>query len=94
MHACVTLLLDDSVDHRPSIPVVDLPTDPADDVRIWFQDDEGNQIVLVGCRPCLAHQFATLAGVLDGTASAGTAVPASPNGSLRHPAAPHRGVDG
>jgi hypothetical protein len=64
MHACVTLTLDESPGHAPPLPVIDLPADPAEDVRIWFQDSEGDQIVLVGCRACLANQFAALARAL------------------------------
>jgi hypothetical protein len=64
MYACITLTLDETPDHSPSLPVIDRPADPADDVQIWFQDDEGNQIVLVGCRACLANQFAALARAL------------------------------
>ena len=44
--------------------MIDLPADPDGDVRIWFQDSEGDQIVLVGCRACLANQFAALAAAL------------------------------
>jgi hypothetical protein len=45
-----------------------VPADPAEDVQIWFQDSDGNQIVLVGCRACLANQFAALAGALGAPA--------------------------
>jgi hypothetical protein len=64
MHACITLTLDERPDHAPPLPVIDLPADPAEDVKIWFLDSEGNQIVLAGCRACLVHQFAALAKVL------------------------------
>lgn len=68
MHACITLTLDETPDHSPPLPVIDLPADPAEDVQIWFQDSGGNQIVLVGCRACLANQFAALAGALGAPA--------------------------
>lgn len=64
MHACITLSLDESPDHSPPLPVTDLPADPGEDVKIWFQDSDGDQIVLVGCRACLANQFAALARAL------------------------------
>jgi hypothetical protein len=64
MHACIILTLDEGPDHAPPLPVIDLPEDPAQDVRIWFLDSEGNQVVLTGCRACLANQFAGLAEAL------------------------------
>ena len=68
MYACITLTLDETPDHSPPLPVIDLPADPAEDVQIWFQDSDGNQIVLVGCRACLVNQFAALAGALGAPA--------------------------
>jgi hypothetical protein len=66
MHASITLTPDESPGHSPVLPVIDLPADPAPDVKIWFQDSEGDQIVLVGCRACLASQFAALAAPTPG----------------------------
>ena len=68
MHASITLTLDEGPGHSPPLPVIDLPADPDGDVRIWFQDSEGDQIVLVGCRACLANQFAALARALGAPA--------------------------
>jgi len=48
--------------------VIDRPADPAGDVRIWFRDSDGDQVVLAGCPACLASQFAALARALGAPA--------------------------
>jgi hypothetical protein len=68
MHACITLTLDEHPDHSPPLPVIDRPADPAADVRIWFRDSDGDQVVLAGCPACLASQFAALARALGAPA--------------------------
>ena len=45
-----------------------LPADPDEDVQIWFEDSEGDQILMIGCRACLASQFAALAVALGAQA--------------------------
>jgi hypothetical protein len=68
MHACITLTIDERPDHSPPLPVIVLPADPDEDVQIWFEDSEGDQILMIGCRVCLASQFAALAVALGAQA--------------------------
>jgi hypothetical protein len=53
MHNRVTRLFDNTDNRQAPLPVVELPTGPAGEARVWFREEGESQVVLVGYRPAL-----------------------------------------